>query len=154
MKRYFCLIWMFNIFFSFAIVKKKADRKWKSFMPLDADVSPLECQFLWPGIRWLLAQGRGYFTRNNAAECTLITFQNSLSSSGSSRWWGRVRQKGKSIIKTSLDLYSNSRCKPMPSVYAMQKHSNSTGIYFYFMDTPNVMLNCTESLYMYITKGI
>ena len=42
----------------------------------------------------------------------------------------------------------------MPSVYAIQKPSSSNGIYFYFMDTPNVMLNCTQGAYMYITKGI
>ena len=40
----------------------------------------------------------------------------------------------------------------MPSVYAMHKPSNSNKIYFYFMDTPNVMLNCTQGVNMYIKR--
>ena len=48
-------------------------------------------------------------------------------------------------------MYSNWCHEPMPSIYAMWKPSNFNGIYFYFMDTPNVMLNCIQSVY--IRKG-
>ena len=48
-------------------------------------------------------------------------------------------------------MYSNWCHEPMSSIYATWKPSNSNGIYFYFMNTLNDMLNCIQGVY--IRKG-